>query len=96
MLDQASGADQVFQPVDQHGLEEHDRVQRGLARVDVQRPRFLVEEGSVDEFGQSAVEVMGRPPLGKPKAGHLFIEKWLLALHLPSTNPGSATATVLP
>ncbi|WP_345232800.1 hypothetical protein, partial [Hymenobacter saemangeumensis] len=30
-----------------------------------------------------------------PKARHLFVEKQLLALHLPSTKTGSATATTV-
>jgi hypothetical protein len=33
-------------------------------------------------------------PLAEPKAGHFFVEKQLLAMQLPATNPGSATATV--
>jgi hypothetical protein len=28
-----------------------------------------------------------RDPFGELKAGHLLVEKQLLALHLPSTNP---------
>jgi hypothetical protein len=95
VLDQAPVADQVFQAAHQHELEEHDRVQRGLPGVAVQAPGLLVEERPVHEFGQPAVEIVGRHPLGEPKAGHLLVEKQLLALHLPATKPGSATATAV-
>ena len=98
VLDQAPVADQVFQAADEHELEEHeleehDRVERGLARVAVKRPGLVVEKRPVHQLGEPTVQVMGRDPLGEPKARHLLVEKHLLALHLPATKPGSATAT---
>ena len=95
MLDQAAVADQVFQPAHQHELEKHDRVQRRLARVAVEAPRFRVEKRPVDQLGQPAVQIVGPHPLTEPKADHRFVEKQLLALHLPSTKQTSATATVV-
>ena len=94
VLDQAAVADQVFQAADEHELEEHHRVQRGLPGVAVEAPRRVVEKRPVHPLGQPPVQIMAWHPLGKPKAGHLFVEKQLLALHLLFTTPGSATATV--
>ena len=53
----------------------------------VERPRFLIEKRPIHQLSQPAVEIMGRDELGKPKADYLFVEKQLLALHLPCTNP---------
>ena len=94
VLDQAAVADQVLEAAHQHQLEENDRVQGGLARAAVERPGLLVEKRPVHQLGQPAVPVMGGHPLREPKADRLLVEKQLLALHLPSTNPGSATATM--
>ena len=53
----------------------------------VERPRFLIEQRPIHQLGQPAVQIMGWHPLGEPKADYLFVEKQLLALHLPCTNP---------
>nr|WP_234795214.1 hypothetical protein [Hymenobacter arizonensis] len=101
VLDQAAVADQVIQSAHEHELEEHDRVERGLPGVAVQRTGLVVEKLPVHQLGQLTVQIVGRHPLGEPKAGHLFVEQQLLALHPPFTNhPGhqdgtSATATTV-
>jgi hypothetical protein len=86
MLNQASVADQVFQPAHEDELEKHHRVQRGLPGVAIKRPGFVVEKRPVDQFGQPPVQVMRWDPFGEPKASHFFVEKWLLALHPLFTN----------
>ena len=95
MLDQAAVADQIFQPAHEHELEKHDRVERGLPGVAVECPRLFVKKRPVDQLGQPPVQIVGPHPLAEPKADDLLVEKQLLALHLPFTNPGSATATVV-
>ncbi|MDO3415704.1 hypothetical protein Q3A66_11555 [Hymenobacter sp. BT770] len=86
VLDEPAVADQVFQPAHQHELEKDHRVERGLPGVAVQAPGLVVEKGPVHQLGQPPVQIMGRNPLGEPKADHLFIEVLLLALHPCSTN----------
>ena len=60
----------------------------------VEAPRRVVEKRPVDQLGQAPVQIVGPHPPIEPKANDLFVEKQLLALHLLSTNTGSATATV--
>ena len=86
VFDQTAVADQVFQPAHQHELEEDHRVERGLARVAVKAPGFIIEKRPVDQLGQPAIQVMRRDPFGEPKAGHLLVEVLLFALHPFSTN----------
>ena len=62
-----------------------------------QRPRLsFIKQQPVHQLREPAVQIMRWDPLGEPKAGHLFVEKQLLALYLPATNTGSATAKTFP
>ena len=83
MLDKATVTDQFFQATDQHQLKEHHRVERGLARVAVQRLGLLGEEASIEQLAQSAVEIMAWHALGEPKVRDVFIGELLVALHTP-------------
>jgi hypothetical protein len=49
----------------------------------------------VVQLGQAPVQIVGRDPLTESKADDIFLDNQLLALHLLTTNPHSATATTV-
>jgi hypothetical protein len=83
VLDEAAVADQVFQAADEHQLEEHDRIERGLPRVAVERPSLLLEKVPVQQLRQPAVKITLWHALRQLEAEDNFVEELLMALHSP-------------
>lgn len=85
MLDQATVTCDIFQPADQHELEEHYGVERGMPCVAVDGAGLLTQKFPIEQLAQPAIEIMAWHALGETKLRDDFVGELLVALHNPLT-----------